>query len=108
MGKLVIFGKDIIVESFMGDTRFDRCILLAKISPDALDWPNFPREWRTPDFLLLARLRQRCFWLAIRSGTLQRVCVPLVQQQHHLQQQQQQQAAGAGSSSKLFLQNLAG
>ena len=92
MGKLVIFGKDIIVESFMGDTRFDRCILLAKISPDALDWPNFPREWRTPDFLLLARLRQRCLCLAIRSGTLQRVCT-LVQQQQQLQQQQQQQAA---------------
>ena len=40
----VIFGKHIMVEPYMSDVRFDRCILLAKISPDALDWPSFPRE----------------------------------------------------------------
>ena len=94
-----------MVEPYMGDMRFDRCILLAKNSPDALDWSSFPREWRRPDFLLLARLRQCCLWLAIRSGTLQRVRT-LVQHQHL--EQQQQAAEESGSSSKLFLQNLAG
>ena len=58
MGKLVLLGKHITVQPYMGDMRFDRCTLLAKISREALDWPSFPREWRTSDFLLLARLRQ--------------------------------------------------
>ena len=85
----------------MGDTRFDRCILLAKISPDALDWPNFPREWRTPDFLLLARLRQRCLCLAIRSGTMQRVLVPSCNSStwSSSSKQQKKQAAAVASSS---------
>ena len=65
-----------MVETNMVDMIFDSCFLLAENFPDALDWPSFPREGRRPDFLLLARLRQRCLWLAIRSGTLQRVCVP--------------------------------
>ena len=40
----------------MGDMRFDRCILLADNSPDALDWSSLPREWRRPDFLPETRL----------------------------------------------------
>ena len=44
MGKLVIFGKHIMVETYMGDMRFGRCILLAGNSPGALDWPSFARE----------------------------------------------------------------
>ena len=103
MAKLVIFGKHITVEPNVVDMRFDSCFLLAENFPDALDWPSFPREGRRPDLLLLARFRQRCLWLAIRSGTLQRVCT-LVQKQHHLQQATEE----ADSSSKLFLQNLAG
>ena len=51
MRKLDIFGKHIMVEPYIGDTRFDRCILLAENSPDALDWPSLPRELRRPDFL---------------------------------------------------------
>ena len=104
MGKLVIFGNHIMVQVYMGDMRFDRCIMLAKISPDALDWPNFPREWGTPDFLLLARLRQRCPWKAIRSGTLQRVCVPSCNSSttcsSSTNKQQKKQAAAARSSCK--------
>ena len=97
-----------MAEPYMGDMRFDRCILLAKNSPDALDWPSLPREWRKPDFLLHTRLRQRCLWLAIRSGTLQRVCVPSCHSSTWMEQQQQHAAEEAGSSSTLFLQNLAG
>ena len=44
MGRLLIFGKQKIVEPNMRDRRFDRCILFAENSPDALDWPSLPRE----------------------------------------------------------------
>ena len=44
MGNLVIFGKHIMVEPFMGDLRFDRCILLANNSPNASDWPRYPES----------------------------------------------------------------
>ena len=44
MGRLLIFGKQNIVEPNMRDRRFDRCILFAENSPDALDWPSLPRE----------------------------------------------------------------
>ena len=98
------FGNHIMVEQYMGDMRFDRCILLAKNSPDALDWSSFPREWRRPDFLLLARLRQPCLWLEIRSGTQQRVCVPSSTGSTYLEQRQQQAAEEKGSGSKLLLQ----
>ena len=101
MGK---FGKHIMVEPYTGDMRFDRCILLAKISPDALHWSRFPREWRRPDSLLLARLRQPCLWLEIRSGAQQRVCVPSSTGSTYLEQQQQQAAEEEGSSSKRLLQ----
>ena len=103
MGKLVIFGNHIMVQVYMGDMRFDRCIMLAKISPDALDWPNFPREWGTPDFLLLAPMRQRCLCLAIRSGTTQRVLVPSCNSStwsSSSNKQQKKQAAAASSSCK--------
>ena len=73
-------------------------------SPDALDWPSFPREWRRPGFLLLARLRQRCLWLAIRSGTLQRLCVPSCNSSTTCSsisnKQQNKQAAAPSSSCK--------
>ena len=92
-----------MVEPYMGDMRFARCNLLAKLSPVALDWPSFPREWRIPDFLLLARLRQRCFlWLAIRSGTLQRVCLSSWNSStcSSSNEQRKKQAAAASSSCK--------
>ena len=94
-----------MVEPNMVDMSFDSCFLLAENFPGALDWPSFPREGRRPDFPVLSLLRQCCLWLAIRSGTLQRVRT-LVQHQHL--EQQQQAAEESGSSSKLFLQNLAG
>ena len=81
---------------------FDLYIMLAKNSPDALDWPNFPREWGTPDFLLLAPMRQRCLCLAIRSGTTQRVLVPSCNSStwsSSSNKQQKKQAAAAASSS---------
>ena len=87
----------------MVDMIFDSCFLLAENFPDALDWPSFPREGRRPDFLLLARLRQRCLWLAIRSGTLQRVCVPSCNSSttcsSSSNKQRKKQAAAAASSS---------
>ena len=78
--------KHIIVEPYLGDTRFDRCILLAEKLPGRLDSPSLPREWRRPDFLLLARLRQRCLWLTIRSGATSAARVCILVQQQHLQQ----------------------
>ena len=92
-----------MVEPNMVDMRLDSCFLLAENFPDALDWPSFPREGRRPDFLLLARLRQRCFWLAIRSGTLQRVCVPSCNSSTwsgSSNKQQKKQAAAASSYCK--------
>ena len=56
-----------MVEPYVGDMRFDRCILLADNSPDVFHSPSLPREWRKPG-RLFARLSQRCLWLAIRSG----------------------------------------
>ena len=107
MGKLVIFGKDIIVESFMGDTRFDRCILLAKISPDAFGLAKLPPR------VAYTRLLASCPFettLPLPGDTLRYYAArvgTLVQQQHLEQQQQAAEEAGS-SSSKLFLQNLAG
>ena len=42
-----------MVEPNMVDMRFDVSFLLAEKTPDALDWPSLPREWCTPDFLLV-------------------------------------------------------
>ena len=58
--------------------------------------------WRTPDFLFLACLRQRCLCLAIRSGTLQRVLVPSCNSSTWSSsiKQQKTQAAAASSSYK--------
>ena len=67
-GNLVIFGKHVMVEPYMGDTRFDRGILLDHNSPHALEWPSLLRGWGISD-LLHARLRQSCLSLAIRSGS---------------------------------------
>ena len=91
-----------MVEPNMVDMRFDGCFLLAENLLGALDWPSFPREGRRPDFLLLARLRQRCLWLAIRSGTLLRVCVPSCNSSTTCgssSNKQQKKQAAAGSSS---------
>ena len=87
----------------MVDMRFDSCFLLAENFPDAWGWPSFPREGRRPNFLILARLRQRYFWLAIRSGTLQRVCVPSWNSSttcSSSNKQQKKQAASASSSCR--------
>ena len=103
MAKFVVFGKDILVEPNMVNMRFDSCFLLAENFPDASDWPSFPREGLRPDFLLLARLRQRCLWLAIRSSTLQRVCVPSCNSSttcSSSNKQQKKQAAAASSFCK--------
>ena len=34
-----------MLESYLCDARFDRYILSAENSPDALDWPSLTREW---------------------------------------------------------------
>ena len=101
MGKLVIFGKHIMVyeirplhsvgQNFSG--RFG----LAKLPPRVaytrlVAFCPFETTLPLPGDTL--------GYSAARVGTL-------VQQQH-LEQQQQQAAEEAGSSSKLFLQNLAG
>ena len=86
----------------MVDMRLES-YLLAENFPQVLDWPRYSREGRRPDFLLLARLRQRCLWLAIRSGTLQRVCVPSCNNSawsSSSNKQQKKQAAAASSSCK--------
>ena len=104
MTRLVIFGKHIMVAPSMVDMRFDRCFLLAENFPDASDWPSFAREGRRTDFLLFARLRQRFIWLAIRSGTLQRVCIPSCNSSttcsSSSNKQQEKQAAAPSSSYK--------
>ena len=92
-----------MIEPNMGNTRFDRCILLAKLPPRALDWPSFLREWHRPEFFFLAGLRQRSRCLAIRSGTLQRVFVPSCNSStwsSSNNKQQKKQAAAASPSSK--------
>ena len=40
-----------MVEPYMVDMRFDSCIMFAENTPDALDSPSLPCEWRRPDFL---------------------------------------------------------
>ena len=63
-----------MVEPFMGDMIFDRCILLAELSGRLGLAKRAARvAWSTS----LARVRQRCLWLAIRSGTSSAAfCIP--------------------------------
>ena len=40
----------IMVETYIGDMIFDRCILLVNNSRNAWDWRSLSREWRREDF----------------------------------------------------------
>ena len=85
---------------------FDLYIMLAKNSPDALDWANFPREWRRPVSCPFETI-ETTLPLAgmIRSGVhLCSACLyPRATAAPGLEQQQQQAAGEAGSSRKFFL-----
>ena len=61
------FGKHIMVEPYMGDMRFDRCILLAKISPDAKLAEFFPKKSEVAKISEPARRRSPIFFRT--SGT---------------------------------------
>ena len=84
----------------MRDRRFDRCIMFAENSSDALDWPSLPREGHRPTRLLASCPFETT--LPLEGDTLGYSAAPvcaLVQQQHYLQQQHQQAAEEAGRSS---------
>ena len=64
---------------------------------------------QTPCFLGVSDKR-RCLWLAIRSGTLQRVCLPSCNSSticSSSNKQQKKQAAAASSSCKISPANMA-